>query len=534
MKAEGTPLGREFRLLGVAGTVSFTVGVLAGLAAGARFATSAPAAGVVTALVAGLLAAITLIEHSRARRAQRAASAAREELRATSTLLDLANDSLNAQRRELDAGQVELDDTNRQLRQVLESAGRTAARAESANVIKSEFLACVSHEVRTPLTAILGYVELLAEGCVGKCRFGQTDARPHIATIARNAEHLLHIINDILDFSKIEAGKLDVEQLPCSPMEIVTEVSELMRVRAAARGLSLEVACEGAVPEVVVSDPTRLRQILLNLLGNAIKFTNVGGARLTVRSCRPPDAAAEKTRPRLEFEVSDTGIGLTAAQLEALFQPFTQADRTTARRFGGTGLGLAISKRLAEQLGGTITVESTPGHGSVFRLTIDPGTADALRRLTRCECTPPPSPVTLAPTHPRPSGQHGRVLLAEDGVDNQRLIAHVLRNAGFEVTVVEDGQHAVDAALLARTTGQPFDVILMDMQMPVLDGYEATRALRTHGYCGPIVALTARAQSHDRAECLAAGCSDYATKPIKCRQLIDIVQRHLIAARVTS
>jgi CheY-like chemotaxis protein len=304
----------------------------------------------------------------------------------------------------------------------------------------------------------------------------------------------------------------------------VAEVASLMRVRAQAKGLPLALEFEREIPEVIQTDPTRLRQILVNVLANAIKFTETGEVRLITRLVR---AAGE---PQLEFDVVDTGIGMSAEQVARLFQPFTQADASTTRQFGGTGLGLAISKRLAELLSGNIAVVKTqPGVGTRFRIAVATGPLEGVRMIED-----PASAATIireAQTQTASvsaSPLNGcRILLAEDGPDNQRLISHLLKRAGAWVAVVENGQLAVEAALAAQGEGRPFDVILMDMQMPVLDGYTATSRLRELGYKLPIVALTAHAMQGDRAQCLKAGCDDYATKPIERGKLIEALLRQV-------
>lgn len=387
----------------------------------------------------------------------------------------------------------------------------------SANQAKSEFLANMSHELRTPLTAILGFTDLLLDEAGEDPEFAERNGG--LRTIRRNGEHLLELINDILDLSKIEAGKLNVEQTEVSPEKILHEVIALMHVRADAKNLPLSVEFEGAVPRLIRTDPTRLRQILINLIGNALKFTEQGSVKIRMRTVRQPGGSAQ-----LEFEVIDTGIGMTPDQMGRLFEPFTQADATCSRTFGGTGLGLAISRRLARMLGGDISVVSEYGCGSLFRLSIAidvAGVTDSSKpeatgnsRKGTAE-TPPAKPVATEPRH---------ILLAEDGPDNQRLVSMILRVAGHTLVVVENGREAVDAALQSRSEGRPFDLILMDMQMPILDGYAAVRELRSRGYDLPIVALTAHAMSEDRAKCLAAGCDDYATKPIDRHGLLSLIE----------
>ena len=392
--------------------------------------------------------------------------------------------------------------------------------AEDATRAKSEFLANMSHEIRTPMAAILGFTEiLLGEDGGEEPSPNQVDA---LETIKRNGEHLLDLINDILDLSKIESGKLEIERTACSPARVLADVLSLMRVRAEAKNLPLEVEYVGAIPEQIYSDPTRVRQILINLLGNAVKFTETGTVRVTTRLVYSPGKAT-----CLQFDVADTGIGLTPEQIAKLFQPFTQADASTARRFGGTGLGLTISKRLAEMLGGDISITSEAGKGSTFTVTVETGPLEGSRMLdnpseavaeTRQkvkECLTPAIKLNC------------RLLLAEDGPDNQRLISFVLRKAGADVTLAENGQIARQKALAARDSGEPFDVILMDMQMPVMDGQTATRKLREDGYTGLIIALTANAMAGDEQECRQAGCDGYATKPIDRSRLFAEIARHL-------
>ncbi len=391
--------------------------------------------------------------------------------------------------------------------------------AEVATRAKSEFLANMSHEIRTPMTSILGFTEaLLAEEDAEDEAPERTAA---LQTIHRNGQYLLDLINDILDISKIEAGRMEVEKVSCSPLEIAKDVIALMRLRAESKGLPLNLECPHPLPEAVLTDPLRLRQILINLLGNAIKFTETGSVCLHVQLITLADG-----KPALQFDVTDTGIGIREEHLATLFDPFTQGDGSTSRRFGGTGLGLAISKRLAHMLGGDIAVTSTPGAGSQFAVTIDPGPLEGTTLVDMPAEAAHPAKSVLPPVVP--PDLHGvRLLLAEDGLDTQRLISLLLRKAGADVVVVENGRDAVEEALKAEYLGPPFQVILMDMQMPEMDGYQATRALRTGGYRGPIVALTAHAMASDRETCLAAGCDDFATKPIDRARLFAVVVQNL-------
>ncbi len=321
---------------------------------------------------------------------------------------------------------------------------------------------------------------------------------------------------------------MTVEQLVCSPCSIVGEVASLMRARAIAKNLSLQVEFAGPIPETIHTDPTRLRQILINLLGNSVKFTRTGGVRLVVRMMDPLDGP----NPHIGFDVIDTGVGMTPEQRTTIFKPFSQADTSMTRRFGGTGLGLTISRRLAQMLGGDIFCETEPGKGSSFLVVVETGPLAGIRMLDASDeavRTKAEGPAKVETAKTRLSG---RVLLAEDGPDNQRLIAFLLRQRGATVEVAENGQVALEKALQARDAGQPFDCILMDMQMPVLDGYGATRQLRESGCRQPIVALTAHAMRGDRERCLEAGCDDYLAKPIDRAELIRQMARYLSAAAV--
>jgi len=391
------------------------------------------------------------------------------------------------------------------------------------------------------MTAILGYAEVLHEDilCCTECPRHTTcelriENEERVQTIMRNGEHLLQLINDILDLSKVDAGRLEIESVSFSPLRVVTDVASMMRVRADAKGLELQVEFRGPIPEAIQSDPTRLRQILVNLAGNAIKFTQSGSIRLVTSV-----VGLDSDNPTMQFEVIDAGMGIAPEQLATLFQPFVQADTSTTRKFGGSGLGLAISKRLAEKLGGDLIVESRPGRGSLFRVTVSTGPLDGVKMIAD------PLSATILDTEgaagscPRGAAQAEacgspkldcRILLVEDSPDNQRLISHVLNKAGAEVTVVENGELAADAALAGRdpSSGRPsFDCILMDMQMPVMDGYAATRLLREKGYEGPILALTAHAMAGDRDKCLRAGCDDFASKPINRAKLIELIRQYV-------
>ncbi len=411
--------------------------------------------------------------------------------------------------RELKEYSAALESTNKKLESFYDAA-RAATKA------KSDFLANMSHEIRTPMTAILGYADIL----LGSLR--NPDDLEAVQTIKRNGVYLLDLINDILDLSKIEAGKLDVNQTSCSPWAVLSEVVSLMRVRAAARNLSLEMECPGPIPATIQSDPLRLQQVLINLVGNAVKFTSAGQVRVVAHLIEGDEGQA-----KMQFDVTDTGIGMAADQMARLFQPFAQGDSSTSRKFGGTGLGLVISKRLAEILGGDITVRSVVGKGSTFSLTVAAGPLHEVPMITNLAEAIHHTRPTSQPPDDAPVKLACRLLLAEDGPDNQRLISLLLRKAGAEVELAENGRIALDLALAAGREGAAFDLILMDMQMPVMDGYEATRRLRAEGFTAPIIALTAHAMAGDRERCLEAGCDDYISKPVERTSLLTIVARHL-------
>jgi signal transduction histidine kinase/predicted hydrocarbon binding protein/ActR/RegA family two-component response regulator len=385
--------------------------------------------------------------------------------------------------------------------------------ADAANRAKSAFLANISHEIRTPMTAILGFSDILLGDTT------RQEANEAARVIKRNGEYLLAIINDLLDLSKIETGKFEIMPAICSPGQIVSDVLSTMKVCADAKGLALSLDYEGDIPENILTDPLSLRQILVNLIGNAIKFTEIGCVRIVLHC-----VAGADNQSKLNFDVIDTGIGMSEQQIDVLFQPFSQADTSTCRRFGGTGLGLAISRRLAVMLGGDITVHSVPGKGSKFSVTIDTGPLDGIKLVDRpCQVAQPSSQALIEEIN-----LNCRILLAEDGPDNQRLITFILRKAGADVTVAENGQEAVNLALEAQRNNCPFDVVLMDMQMPIMDGYQATGSLRNAGYTKPIVALTAQAMLGDYKKCISAGCDGYLTKPINRIELLKSLEAYAL------
>jgi signal transduction histidine kinase/ActR/RegA family two-component response regulator len=415
--------------------------------------------------------------------------------------------------KEIVEGEVErrtrkLDTSNRLLLEAKEEA-------ESANRAKSEFLANMSHEIRTPMTAIIGYADILLDDL---SKPANIDAA---TTIKQNGECLISLIDDILDLSRIEAGRIEVRKTNCPLQEIVDDVSSLMDIRATAKSLPYVVRLERSVPESIHTDPVCLRQILMNLVGNAIKFTETGSVEFVVRHLDEPGE-----EPRLRFDVIDTGIGIAEDKIDKIdkiFSQFTQADNSLTRQSGGTGLGLSICQRLADLLGGEIKVSSTFGVGSTFSLIIAIGSSVGKQPSpTESE----PATVSIAPDF-QGLLNNCTILLAEDCHANQRIISFFLSKSGANVTLAENGQVAMELANSAVREERPYDLILMDMQMPVLDGYLATRQLRTNGYRGPIVALTAHAMGYDRQKCLDAGCDDYATKPVDREKLVSLVGRYI-------
>ena len=390
-------------------------------------------------------------------------------------------------------------------------------QAEAANRAKSEFLANMSHEIRTPLTTIIGYADLLRDQ-------EDVDQAPGerttiLRTIRAAGDHLINIIDDILDLSRIEAGRLSLEPVEVDLRNLLGEVGSLFGPRASEKGLEFELRFEGEIPNRVLVDPIRLRQVLINLTGNSVKFTESGSIRVTVSAVSVP----ESRTARLRFEVEDSGTGMTPEQAKTVFDPFVQGDTSVTRRFGGTGLGLSISRRLTEALGGELAlIRTAPGKGSCFRVLL-PAPLPADTTWVAVPGSPADRPEETAPG----LTLQARILVAEDAPVVQRLIRYQLERQGASVDVAENGKVALEMLEEAAGEGWSYDLLVTDMQMPEMDGYELVRTLRARGSTLPIVALTAHAMAEDRGKCLDAGCDDYATKPMDRAKLLQACLRSI-------
>jgi signal transduction histidine kinase/CheY-like chemotaxis protein len=401
--------------------------------------------------------------------------------------------------RRLSAAQVDaLERIARQVVTQLELR-RVSIRAQRAAAAKAEFLATMSHEIRTPLNGVIGMTRMLLETPLSP------EQREYAETVEASGEHLLAVLNDVLDFSKLEAGRVELECVPFDLHELCARALALFTPAARAKGVALELAWRLRAPSGRRGDPTRVRQVLLNLLGNALKFTTQGA----VRVCVDGDDDG-----RVRVAVCDTGIGIAADALPRLFTRFAQADASTARRFGGTGLGLAISHMLTERMGGSLRAESALGAGSTFTFTL---------------CLPVDAQAQASPARHAPDDDDdlsgARVLVAEDNPVNQRVLRRLLERLGCEATITVNGAEAVAVA-----RAHDFDVVLMDCQMPELDGFEATEAIRRGDGPSarvPIIALTAGALEQDRTRCLAVGMNDFLTKPVERPALAQALRRAL-------
>ena len=403
--------------------------------------------------------------------------------------------------RESLAAELAAENTRREAHEAEMEEARN--KAESANRAKDDFIATISHEIRTPMNGVLGMLRVVRDTELSP------EQRSYLRTASDSAESLLLLLNDVLDFSKIEAGRLELERAPFPPATVAKSVHDLLHARARDKGLQFELHLGENLPGVVIADQGRLRQILVNLLGNAIKFTEKGKVELTVKCVERTD-----TKATLHFVVTDSGIGIDSAALERLFKPFTQADSSMSRKYGGTGLGLVISMRLAQAMGGIIQVQSSHGRGSTFQLVLPCPLPDVSSAAAR---------ITDAPKFVTPS-LRGRVLVVEDDSVNQQVIDLFLKKMGITAMFAPDGEVAITTA-----TTQPFDLVLMDCQLPGIDGLEATRQIRKilDGKPLLIIALTANASTQVRENCLAAGMNDFLSKPVRFELLAGVLSKHL-------
>ena len=422
----------------------------------------------------------------------------------------------------------------------VERSNMIADEAKRANYAKSEFLANMSHEIRTPMNAIIGFSQLLAQDILAP------DQKKYIDTILGSAKTLLQIINDILDFSKIEAGKLSIEQIEVDFNELLTGIDSMMSLLAIEKGVEFKINKRGRIPNRIIGDPVRIKQCLINLSNNAIKFTREGFVHINI------SAVQYRNRPSLKFEVVDTGIGIPEDKISSLFEKFSQVDGSTTRKYGGSGLGLAISKKLAHMMGGDLTVRSTIGIGSIFTLIIPalPVESETSQRVVSDDGNDSPDQIVAVESDIHKNlerridkvgelksdfiksndssevdignQQRFRILVAEDVPANQLLMEVLLKKLGFAVDIAANGVEAVDKCKETK-----YELIFMDIQMPQMNGYDATIRLRESGFEMPIIALTANAMKGDDQKCLDAGCTDYLPKPVDFSKLSEMINRYI-------
>lgn len=385
-------------------------------------------------------------------------------------------------------------------------------KAEAENRSKSEFLAHLSHELRTPLTAILGYTDLI----ISKTR--DDSIQDFLEITKRNGHHLLSLLNDVLDLSKIEAGKLEIEQSVFELVPFLEDLYSLMSVKAKDKNIDLTFIAKNDLPKYIESDPTRLRQILINLIGNAIKFTHQGTVQVNISETGDADHTC------LVVEIIDTGIGIEPQQIKQLFTPFSQLKDDHPNQEKGSGLGLAISRQLALSLGGDIQVRSQPGQGSAFTLELNltPVQQDQRQPLSLLDMQAHQRQTSL-----QSQPLHGNILVADDVGEIRQLVGHIISQAGAMVSYASDGEEAVNKVMNAEAGTQPFDLVIMDVQMPKLNGLDATQVLRQKGFDRPILALTAATMKGERERCLALGCSEHLSKPINPDQLLQTIANFL-------
>jgi signal transduction histidine kinase/ActR/RegA family two-component response regulator len=395
-------------------------------------------------------------------------------------------------------------------------------RAECALRLKQEFLRNLSHELRTPLTAVRGTVDALLND--GDLKSAPATRLEMLRLLDSNVDAFTARTDSLMQLAQLDAGCLEISLRPAMTLELLAAARDQLQRQAVVKGLQYSIAFHGPVPKTIQTDSLRFKQVLHEVIHNALKFTSHGSIHV---ECR---LLANHCPTLWQVDVIDTGTGMTCEELRRLFHPFTQADTSATRQFGGLGIGLTITKRLLNMLGGDIHIQSTPGQGTTVSLTLETGPLDGVATLSpEAALALLEGPAKSSPTPPsthEPTRLAGRILLAEDSPDSQQLISFLLRRAGAEVTTVDDGQHAFDAAIESVSNGSPFDLILMDMQMPILDGYRATELLRSRGYTYPIVALTAHSQPGERESCLAAGCDDYFTKPIDRKSLLSLASAY--------